>query len=266
MLCAKSARAIRVAGADCAWLLLPRPGRTIGWPPEVPGAPRPAVLMGRADAAVGLLSHEASGWHWTATAPELPGALKAEMLTARTGARALADAVTASAEQLERLGLERPARDAAARTWEDALARLPRGLDPQVAALLDRLAALHDALDLALADDGAAVTAGEARARAAAIRGVVGDVEDVLAGLVGGLNAPAFVSGRAAVGHHASRGRRSPAAAAVVGLPARRPDGRRPVCEPRACSGRSGAEHMTPKPTSRLLASIGLALCQAYRP
>ncbi len=69
-------------------------------------------------------------------------------------------------------------------------------MDPQVAALLDRLAALHDALDLALADDGAAVTAGEARARAAAIRGVVGDVEDVLAGLVGGLNVPAFLSGR----------------------------------------------------------------------
>ena len=76
------------------------------------------------------------------------------------------------------------------REWELALGRMPRGLDPQVEALLVRLAALHDALDLALVEEGAAVTAAEARGRSAEIRGVVGQVEDVIAGVVGGLNAP----------------------------------------------------------------------------
>ncbi|MGB7981563.1 MAG: hypothetical protein WCF36_12305, partial [Candidatus Nanopelagicales bacterium] len=72
--------------------------------------------------------------------------------------------------------------------WRTALARLPAGTDPQALALVTRIAALRDALDLALAEDGAAVTAAEARARAARIRAVAGDVEDVLCGLVGGLN------------------------------------------------------------------------------
>ncbi|HYN57688.1 MAG TPA: hypothetical protein VES03_10875, partial [Motilibacterales bacterium] len=49
--------------------------------------------------------------------------------------------------------------------------------------------------DLALGDDGAAVTAGEARARAAEVRAVVGQVQDVIVGVIGGLNAPAPVVG-----------------------------------------------------------------------
>ena len=53
-----------------------------------------------------------------------------------------------------------------------------------------RLAALHDALDLARAEEGAAVTAAEARARAAEVQAVLGQVEDVIVGVVGGLNAP----------------------------------------------------------------------------
>ena len=53
-------------------------------------------------------------------------------------------------------------------------------------ALLVRLAALHDALDLARVEEGAAVTAGEARARAAEMLAVLGQVEDVIAGVVGG--------------------------------------------------------------------------------
>ncbi len=112
------------------------------------------------------------------------------MLTARSGARALAEAVTAAAERLEQLGLDRAATRSAPREWEVALGRLPRGLDSQVEALLVRLAALHDALDLALVEEGAAVTAAEARARAAEVRAVLGQVEDVIAGVVGGLNAP----------------------------------------------------------------------------
>jgi hypothetical protein len=183
-------RAIRVAGADGTWLLLPRPGRTVGWPPGVGGPPVPAVLLSRGDLAVGVLRHEATGWRWD-TADSTPlTALQAGMLTARSGARALAEVVTSAAERLERLGLDRTATRSAPHEWEAALGRLPRGLDPQVEALLVRLAALHDALDLALVEEGAAVTAAEARARAAEVRAVLGQVEDVIAGVVGGLNAP----------------------------------------------------------------------------
>ncbi len=53
-----------------------------------------------------------------------------------------------------------------------------------------RLAALHDALDLAAVEEGAAVTAAEARARTAEVLAVRGQVEDVIAGVVGGLNVP----------------------------------------------------------------------------
>ena len=59
-------RAIRVSGADGTWLLLPRPGHTIGWPAGHDGAPVPAVLLSRGDRAVGLLRHEATGWRWDA--------------------------------------------------------------------------------------------------------------------------------------------------------------------------------------------------------
>jgi hypothetical protein len=183
-------RAIRVSGADGAWLLLPRPGRTIGWPPDADGAPVPAVLLGRGDLVVGLLRHGATGWRWDLARPVALTAVQAGMLTARTGARALAQAVTAAAERLEQLGLDRAATRPTPREWAAALGRLPRDLDPQVEALLVRLAALHDALDLARVEEGAAVTAAEARARAAEVLGLLGQVEDVIAGVVGGLNAP----------------------------------------------------------------------------
>jgi hypothetical protein len=183
-------RTIRQSGADSTWLLLPRPGHTPGWPPGVDGAPVPAVLLSRSDHAVGLLRHGASGWRWDLAPSVTISPLQAGMLTARSGARALAEAVTAAALRLEQLGLDRAATRSATREWEDALGRLPRGPDPQVEALLVRLAALHDALDLAIVEEGAAVTAGEARVRAAEVRAVLGGVEDVIVGVVGGLNAP----------------------------------------------------------------------------
>ncbi len=183
-------RAIRVSGADGTWLLLPRPGQTIGWPPAADGAPVPAILLSRGDLPVGLLRHGATGWRWDRAESAALAAVQSGMLTARSGARALAEAVTAAAERLEQLGLERAATRSTPRAWEAALGRMPRGLDPQREALLVRLAALHDALDLALSEEGAAVTAAELRARAAEIRVVVGQVEDVIAGVVGGLNAP----------------------------------------------------------------------------
>lgn len=188
-------RAIRVTGADGTWLLLPRPGATVGWPPDAAGAPVPAVLLSRGDLGLGLLRHEASGWLWDPAGSAVLAPVQAQMLTARSGARALAGAVTTAAERLERLGLDRAATASSPRAWELALGRLPFGLDPQVEALLIRLGALHDALDLALGDDGAAVTAGEARARAAEVRAVVGQVQDMIVGVIGGLNAPVPVVG-----------------------------------------------------------------------
>jgi hypothetical protein len=190
-------RAIRVSGADATWLLLPRPGRTIGWPAGMDGVPVPAVLLSRGDVTVGLLRQGVTGWQWDHAGSAALTALQAGMLTARSGARALAEAVTEAAVRLEGLGLDRAATQVAPREWEVALGLLPRGLDPQVEALLVRLAGLHDALDLALVEEGAAVTAGEARARTAEVLAVLGHLEDVIAGVVGGLNvAPPPAPGR----------------------------------------------------------------------
>jgi ATP-dependent protease Clp ATPase subunit len=54
--------------------------------------------------------------------------------------------------------------------------------------VLDRCASVLDALDAALADDGAAVTSGEARARATGLRALRAELEQVMADVVGGLN------------------------------------------------------------------------------
>ncbi len=183
-------RAVRASGADSTWLLLPRPGNTIGWPRDVGGQPNPAVLLSRADVAVGLLRHGPAGWRWDDVDQQPVGVLQAGMRTARAAARDLAEVVTDAAARLEALGVQRAATRAVPHVWESALGWLPPGLDPQAEALLVRLAALHDALDLARVEEGAAVTAGEVRARAAQVRHVLGRVEDLVAGVVGGLNAP----------------------------------------------------------------------------
>jgi hypothetical protein len=183
-------RAVRASGADSTWLLLPRPGNTIGWPLGVGGEPTPAVLLSRGDVVVGLLRHEPTGWRWDRV-DHLPiGVLQADMLTSGSAARALAEVVTDAAARLEVLGVQRAATRPAPRVWESAMGWLPPSLDPQAQALLVRLAALHDALDLARVEEGAAVTAAEARARAAELQQVLGRVEDLVASVVGGLNAP----------------------------------------------------------------------------
>ncbi len=181
---------LRARGATDAWLLLPRPGQLVGWPPGVSGDPAAAVLVSDAERALGLLGHTRAGWTWTSV-PEgaALSALRAHMRTARAGARDLASAVTSAAVDLEQLGLDRAPTRAVVPAWQSAQGRLPHALDPQVSALVLRIAVLRDALDLALAEPGAAVTAAEARARAARIHAVVGEVEDILCGIVGGLNA-----------------------------------------------------------------------------
>ena len=63
----------------------------------------------------------------------------------------------------------------------------PSGLDAATRDLLGRIATVRDALDLALADDGAAVTSGEARARGDVLASLAGQLEDLLCSLVAGL-------------------------------------------------------------------------------
>ena len=183
-------RSLRGFKAPRTWLLLPRPGRTVGWPAGIGGPPEPAVLISGAGAANGLLRSGRAGWRWDSCGDSSVALLEAGMLTARAGARALAEAAAEAAQRLESLGLERPPTRAHPREWETALRHVPTGLDSPVHSLLIRLAVLHDALDLALAEEGAAVTAAESRSRSGELRAVVGHVEDIIAGLVGGLNAP----------------------------------------------------------------------------
>jgi hypothetical protein len=183
-------RELRALPAPRVWLLIPRPGHPGAWPRELDDTPQPAVLVS-ADAAegAGLLRPGAAGWRWDSCS-EVPILwLEAQMLTARAGARALAEVVTAAAVRLETLGLERPATQATPRVWQRALGQLPMVSDPALHALMVRLAELHDALDLALREAGAAVTAGETRARSGEIAGVVGEVEDIICGVIGGMNA-----------------------------------------------------------------------------
>jgi hypothetical protein len=184
-------REIRQSAPTMTWLLLPRPGRTLGWPPDALGVPTPAVLLTGGQTGSGLLRHDQSGWRWDITEAVPAAPLEAEMLTPRSGARALAAAVNGAADRLERLALDRPTAGSPARTWERAVRRLPPGIDPQVEALLARLGDLRDVLDLALAEEGAAVTAGEALARSGELRTVIGQLDDVVTGVVGGLNLPA---------------------------------------------------------------------------
>jgi hypothetical protein len=183
-------RSLRGFKAPRTWLLLPRPGRTGGWPAGIGGPPEPAVLISGAGAANGLLRSGQAGWCWDSCGDSSVALLESGMLTARAGARALAEAAAEAAGRLESLGLERPATRAHRRQWETAMQQLPPGLDSPTHSLLIRLAVLHDALDLALVEEGAAVTAAEARSRAGELRAVVGHVEDIISGLVGGLNAP----------------------------------------------------------------------------
>lgn len=183
-------RSLQRVGQPRLWLLLPRPGRVLGWPRGVTGAPEPAVLVSGRDSGCALLRVGRAGWRWDGCDPSGLLALQGRMLTPRSGARALAELATAAARRLEQLGVDRPAGAARTSDWQQSVDRLPPAVDPQVVALLTRLAALLDALDLATREDGAAITAGEVRARSAEVRGVIGEMEDIVAGVVNGLNVP----------------------------------------------------------------------------
>ncbi len=180
--------------ADGCWVLLPRPGRTVGWPAALVATPAPAVLLTSRGSPVALLTHDPAGWSVASLDAGPDHALLAGALTAREAARGLAGVLAEATDRLEALGLERSPSANRPPRWAPALARGPRALDPATAALLDRLAGPLDALGLALADDGAAVTAAEAAARRASLVALAGALSDLLVGVVGGLNPPAVLA------------------------------------------------------------------------
>jgi hypothetical protein len=181
---------VRSARPVGTWLLLPRPGRILGWPQSAAGPPEPAVLLTDGADAGWLIRPSHGRWSVGLVGPAEVAPLRAEALSGRQGRRAFDSVVEESAARFERLGLDRPAAMATPHRWAEAVESLPPGLEPDALAVLHRGTALLDVLQVALADDGAAVTSAEAAARAAEVRQLVGRVEDVLAGVVGGLNAP----------------------------------------------------------------------------
>ncbi len=182
-----------LVGQVGAWLVLPRPGSTLGWPREVLDAPRPAVLVTGPPGAPGagsaarpalLLRHDRGGWVTRQVrAPEVL-ALEAAALPPRAAARRFTTVLDEAAQRLSRLGLDRPPAAPAPTRWRAALRPLPPGTTAELAALVTRIGDLRDLLDLALAEDGAAVTAAEADARARGIRSVADQLDDLLVALL----------------------------------------------------------------------------------
>ncbi|HEX6888021.1 MAG TPA: hypothetical protein VF143_07930 [Candidatus Nanopelagicales bacterium] len=171
----------RAAGVVAAWPVLPRPGRTLGWPTDVAGVPEPGVLLVD-DGGVArlLLRAGSSGWGLVPTTSPAAAPLLAESVPPRAGARRFAALLEEATADLARLGLDRAPTGAAPARWGRALRALPHSLDPGLVALLHRVALVLDALELALADEGAAVTAGEVRARAARLLALHGQLEDLV--------------------------------------------------------------------------------------
>jgi hypothetical protein len=193
-------RTLRTLDVVAAWPLLPRAGSAIGWPRDL-GPPMPAVLLvGRQPApaaspegtgptldARGVLQATLHGWAvQPGAAPLAP--LLAQGLSPRAGARRFADLLDTAARDLASLGLERaPTRSADSR-WGRALMDLPASTDPALGALLHRIATVLDALELAVGDDGAAVTAAEARARASALHRLHGELVDLVTAVAVGVS------------------------------------------------------------------------------
>jgi hypothetical protein len=188
---------IRSDGVVHAWPALPRPGRPVGWPAGVALAPRPAVLLVAAPparrglpSARALLHAGPGGWAVEPIAGDagalVTAPLLAEAVTPRAAARRFAELVARATDDLARLGLERAASADGRQAWSRALRALPRGLPGQLAHILDRLCTVLDGLELALLDDGAAVTAAEARARADSLRTLHAGLTDLVAAVAVG--------------------------------------------------------------------------------
>lgn len=180
--------AIRAVRAERAWLLLPRPGRALAWPGAAPGDKGPTVLVTATDGSGALVRPAQGRWTVVPAGPADLPALEGAALTDRQARRAFEAAVLESAGAFEALGLERAPTVTAPARWAAALRPAPPGVPPAALHVLHRAATVLDALDSARADDGAAVTAGEAAARASAVRRLAGELEDLVVAIVGGLN------------------------------------------------------------------------------
>ena len=178
---------LRASRADQVWLVLPRPGRTLGWPRDAARSPEPAVLFTSGGEAVRLMTVDRSGWRVDVVTEAPVRQLEAEAVTARAGVRRLADLLGSAADRMEALGLDRPSADPLPHSWTRAFQPLPAGTAPELAGLLHRVATVLDALAGAGRDDGAAVTSGEARARRCMLVEVAGQLDDLLVALVAGL-------------------------------------------------------------------------------
>ncbi len=182
---------LREAGADQVWLLLPRPGATLGWPRCAPVGPEPAVLASRAGASCALIPAGAGRQRMVAVTGEPTLPLAASAMGPRAVERALGQLVIEAARRLEALDLARsPGRPGSTR-WARALVPTPPGLPSAAVATLDRATTILDALELAMTDEGAANTAGEAAARSLRLRELRDGVHDLLVALVAGLGAQA---------------------------------------------------------------------------
>lgn len=179
---------IRGAGPDRVWLLLPRPGRALAWPRGLPGDPGPALLATGPEGTGHLVRPGRGRWVvQPAGRPDLH-LLEAAALAERPARRAFEATVADAARTFEGLGLDRAATTGTTARWAQGLHPSPPGIPPAALHVLHRAATVLDALATAGADDGAAVTSSEAAARAAALRHLADDLEDLVAAVVGGLN------------------------------------------------------------------------------
>lgn len=177
---------LRNVGAAAAWPLLPRPGRTLGWPRMAPWEPVPSVLLVTArDTGAALLAASAHGW-CLAALPETEGPdpvagwLLSESLSTRQATRRFVDLLADATAELGALGLDRTPAATFRPRWEPATAKRPPRSDPELTGLLIRVAGVLDALELALSDTGAAVTAAEAAARSRPLRQLHGELTDLV--------------------------------------------------------------------------------------
>lgn len=155
--------------------------RTAGVGPDLARAPAPLVAYLDDSGITDLIG---------AAAPPSTLPLLADALTPRQAERRLDELTREAAARLTKLGLQRGRGDLAARLAELAHRHpsYPAALPADLRAALGRLDAIMDIVSLGLADEGAAVTAGEAEARAKPLRLLADQAADLLVAVANGHN------------------------------------------------------------------------------
>ncbi len=213
--------ALTAARADAAWVVLPRPGGPGPLPVEDGHAVQPLILVSAARRACLVIAQERGAWSLRgadrrdlgvgpATAfvdPVLR--LESGALAPRAARRRLLEMLSDGTERLRALALDRPTDRVPGTRWSAALSVLPDGIDADAAEVLQRAALILDALDMALSEDGSAVTAREATLRRRELLSLSDDLQDLVVSVVNGhaAAAPASMAGQAA-GARPARARR----------------------------------------------------------